>query len=259
MRRINGAFAVAATMGFALAATAADPFVSNCGGFSVAFPGNPSLSVSLQKLPAGDVPTVTFGQRIPDGVFLVRYADYPAGVAAEAGEKLVKNARQAAADEVEGKVREKDSTTLSDIPAEGFTVAHKNPATVSISRALVLGNRLFTVTVLGAANAETRQSAETFFDSFQIHADAMPLFEAGLPDGSGGFREFESGCLLGCANKRGAALRCDTYCSCVRREAAAGQSEQEFSQWLNRVRSSSLTPKEKETFEKRQAKCLALR
>jgi hypothetical protein len=242
----------------ALPASAAE-FRSELGGFSIDFPDAPKMAVQVLDVPGGKAPLVSYTVLSGKDELVAAYGDYPAGLASpEKLDQIYEGVAKGTAAATSGRVVEQGKAAVSGYRGISYRIAHEGPPRVSWSRSFLAGNRLFTITAAQPASDQSAERAKQFLDSFTIDAGAKAIFEAGLPGGSGGWREVDAGCLSGCSTIGSSASRCDRYCACYRKRLSQGRSEAEFSQVVGRISRKETTPAEKLLVEESQTSCRAL-
>lgn len=150
-------------------ATAADPFASKEGQYKIAFPGAPKLTTKATetKLGALNVATATYANA-DGGTFMVSYTDFPEGAIKPDGHAAffdgVRDGVLAGGKLIDS---EADTEFGSDkLPSRGFTVS-RNKQHVKF-RAILRGNRLYQVAVIGSDNFVVGKDAKAFFNSFEL-------------------------------------------------------------------------------------------
>jgi hypothetical protein len=152
-------------------ARAADPFTSVEGGFRVGFPSAPELENDTIDSPQGKLPYHMYSAELPDGGFMVSYADYPDSGGLKPADRLKKTVDGQVAGQ-HGKVLYRKACALGKLPGIEVSFRYTNSqgtVFVNTQRNYLLGLRLFqTSVILVQESTMTAAQVKALLDSFQL-------------------------------------------------------------------------------------------
>jgi hypothetical protein len=143
-------------------------FVSPENQFSVHFPTHPSCESDIVNTPDGKAELVQYTSKSGDVLYAVMYGDYPVkGFAGKTQEQLLNNARDGAAENVQGKIL--SETIISKRGCSGREITMKvEPNSVITSQIVLKNNRIYQVIVVAPSEKLFVSQRRKFFDSFEI-------------------------------------------------------------------------------------------
>lgn len=143
-------------------------FASSAGKYKVLFPGPVKTETTQVKTPV-DTRTLTLDSvSLPGGVlFVVTFIDVPEDAAkAPAGPRLdkIRDANKG----TDGQVLSEKNLEIGPDKLPGRDVVIQKPGTALRNRVIISGQRLYQVMLQGSREFVTSQTADRFFDSFEV-------------------------------------------------------------------------------------------
>jgi hypothetical protein len=144
-----------------------EPYVSSAGGFSVAFPGPPSLASKPLALSDTESTTLQRFEFAANGaVYLVIYNDFPDSIIVNGPEAVLTSVRNGARTSDKTEFTRDEAIDLNGVPGRAFAFTETD-GSVYVARDFLNGHRLYqTIVIAGDNSSQTR--AEAFLNSFRI-------------------------------------------------------------------------------------------
>ncbi len=170
------------------------PFTSKEGGFSIAMPGTPSVTVQKADSPAGPIINKAFQVTRVDRVHTVVCSDYPGELKGEDEDALLNGVLQGVSQSTGGRLLSQKKVTIEGRP--GREVALKLPLGVLHSRYFLKGKRIYQILQFQMGEKDDPAEFQRFADSFRTvepvgqlseGIDALSTWGEFRPKG-GGFR-----------------------------------------------------------------------
>jgi hypothetical protein len=151
-------------------------YTSNEGGFTVLLPGagrskthtvQPSKEfkekMETEKTPVGPVTMNTTVVELPEGAFLVAWADLPANMPLDLDARL-----DALAGRYRGPIARKEKVEFLGTEGREFEIDTRNPPGEAVGRLYQVKNRLYQLLVVGSHVRASSAEVRRFLDSFRL-------------------------------------------------------------------------------------------
>jgi hypothetical protein len=143
-------------------------FVPNDNRFAIHFPTQPSRKSEIVNTPDGKVELIQYMSKKGDVLYAVMYGDYPIkALSGITSEQLLDNARNGAAENVQGRILSEIVISKESCPGREFTIKVE-PNTRVTSQIVLKDNRIYQIVVVTPSDKLFTSERRQFFDSFDI-------------------------------------------------------------------------------------------